>query len=256
VAQAKDLVPKGADWIPRKLADLERQIAELRSARRGESTGISRGGITLTDDSFLRMVSDADVEVVYIGPDEDGKQIFRLRRENGAGLLRTGTAGSNNFWALTDNQNRVIFSDDAIAGKGMARPWLPVVLYPQFVPNGAAGTLFANGYPAIPATALATEQVVWKGRAPISHPWLTVVGVFGQASGTTLTVVYRIKFYGTEVATWTVTDELQNAFYGPFDMADYVGDDWESIELTAQVTASSGSPNVALGFRGAYLHQS
>lgn len=246
----EDLTPAGNDWVVRELATLRAEIEELRAARSGEATTIGHGGVTIVNDGYLRMVDDNGTQIMYFGPDANGFQIARLRRENGALLLYTGKAGSNNFWALTDNLNKVIVSDDAIAGKGLARPWLPVFLTPTFAPSlPAAG---ATGTWCIDSTQVVTEVGLWEGRATISHPWIQVDGVWGHASGSG-TVTYRLKVNGIEVGNWTAAAGVVSR-QGPFSVADSVGRDWFSVQVTAQQTTGTGA--VRCHVLGCYLTQS
>lgn len=49
-----------------------------------------------------------------------------IRRPSGSLVFWTyGQGGSDSFWALYDKGGRIIFSDDAASGKGIATPWLP-----------------------------------------------------------------------------------------------------------------------------------
>lgn len=249
----KDLVPKGPDWISRKVADLERQITELRSARKAQATGVSKGGITLTEDSFIRMVTDLGVEAVYFGPDDNGRQIFRLRREQDRGIFATGSAGGRDFWALFDNTNHIIMSDDATTGRGMARPWLPVVLNPRFTPtDNTADTVWQ--YRRIAVSALASEQTLWDGRATISHPYIMLQGTWGQATGTN-SCTYRLLVGSEEVGTWSTSGAgLLLDWLGPFAISDdLINDDHVRVQIVAQ---GSGTGTVAAEVNEIYLRQS
>lgn len=233
----------------------EQQIQRLWKSVGLASATISRGGLTLLQDAFLRMVDDNDTEILYMGPDVDGKQIIRLRRESGAPVLSTYfTNGTTQFWALYDNTGRIIASDDALSGVGLARPWLPVPLYRHFVPRTITthtdGLGEVYGYSTIDATKIGAEVVLWDGFASISHPWISVVGVWGRALGTP-NVTYRLKVGGTEVGSWSPTG-LETSQKGPFDVSAQVGDDWTTVTLTA---ATSGTGVIACQVLGCYLHQ-
>ncbi len=250
MSKFEDLAPDGSDWVVRELRALRAELEELRSARSGEAMSVGSGGISITDDGYLRMVDDNNTQIMYFGPDANGVQIARLRRENGAFLLFTGKAGANNFWALTDNQNRVTVSDDAIAGKGMARPWLPVHLTPTYVPSTPA--VGVTGTWCLDSAQVVTEVGLWEGRAAVSHPWIQLDGVWGHATGSG-TVTYRLKVNGNTVGTWTAsTGEVSRQ--GPFSVADYVGLDWAPVQVTAQQTTGSGA--VRCHVLGCYLTQS
>jgi hypothetical protein len=246
------VTPTGQVNQPSNLLDrikrLELQYQQLWKAIGLTSATIERGGLTLLNDAFLRMVDDHDNEIVYIGPDDQGKQIIRIRRESAATVLYTYTAvGGRQFWALTDNDGRIIVSDDAESGTGLARPWLQVPLYPKFV--SASTPLYQ--YATIDAANLATEQQIWEGRVTVSHPKITINGVWGQATGSN-TTTYRLKVAGGQIGQWTVTG-LDVSRRGPFDLTRLVGTDDTVIELTAD---SNGTGLVAAQVLACHLRQS
>lgn len=109
-----------------RIIRLEKRVEKIWKKVGLASAVIRKGGLTLLDDAYLRMVDDNNDEIVYIGPDDEGKQIIRIRREGGADVLYTYTTGDRQFWALTDNARQIIVSDDAVSGQGIARPWIPI----------------------------------------------------------------------------------------------------------------------------------
>jgi hypothetical protein len=109
-----------------RIIRLEKRVEEIWKKVGLASAVIRRGGLTLLDDAYLRVVDDNNVEIVYIGPDQEGKQIIRIRREGGADVLYTYTVSGRQYWALTDNARQIVFSDDAVSGQGIARPWIPI----------------------------------------------------------------------------------------------------------------------------------
>ncbi len=261
--------------IMRRLAMLEDEVRQLRAARRLESATIGDGGlrikggtITVQNDGSivvedggdiimqgngrLLMTSPDDVDLVDIGPDATGRQAFYLRRHNGALLMWTSQHANTgrDFWALSDNANNTIVADDAESGVGLARPWLPVPMVLKFHPDGVAGDPYA--YATIDASKIGSETQLWDGRAAISHPKITVDGVWGRGSGD-VAMTYRLKIGGTTVGTWSETG-LVIAQRGPFDVSSLVGTDWASIEITAVATSGTGA--VACQVLATYLHQS
>lgn len=235
-----------------RLKRFERELQRLWKAVGLASATIARGGLTLIQDAFLRMVDDNGHEIVYIGPDAEGKQIFRLRREGGN--LMMYTAGNaqfgRDFWAFTDSNGRVIVSDDAETGHGMARPWLPLVLYAAFVPNtgdGQTGEL--TYYWNLDSDELVGEQTIWRGWTSVQHPWLRIRGTWGRASGD-VTATYRVLFDNVEVYSWT-TSTFDSYEWSPrIDVRDWVGTDYVNVEITASAT---GTGVVACQYWGGYL---
>ncbi|QFU94672.1 hypothetical protein [Amycolatopsis sp. YIM 10] len=234
-------VNQPSNIIDRVIA-LERELAAVRKKVGLSSAIITRGGLTLADDSYIKMTDSDGVEILYVGPDSEGKQRFVLRREGGATLMYT--AGSSHFgrdyWAMTDSSGRIIVSDSAETGVGLARPWLPVVLYPQFIPhtytdNPDIGEVF--GYMSINVSKLAGETTLWEGRASVSHAWMTIDGVWGWAVDQP-NVTYRLKLDGTEVGAWNVNAGVVVARQGRYSVAEFVGRDWVKVEVTASATGS------------------
>lgn len=212
----------------------ERELQRLWKAVGLSSATIARGGLTLLRDSFLRMVDDNDTEIVYIGPDSDGKQAFRLRRESGTLMFRT--AGSSVFgrdwWEWTDSEGRGLVADDAETGVGLARPWIPVVMYRMFDDSSTDGT---PGYSSIPVSELSGWTRLWEGTASIWHPWIRVGGVWGAALGTN-TTNYRLLVNGEEIGAWSEDRGAIVYNVDRFDVRHLVGTDWANIQLEASAT--------------------
>lgn len=230
-------VVAGANLLDR-IKRLERTVAEQFKKIGLSSARIDSGGLTLTNDAFFRLVDDLGVEIVYFGPDSLGRQIIRIRREGGGDVMWTGfTSGGTQFWRLTDRFNRELFSDDTITG-GMARPYLPVQMFPKF--SMAASSVYA--YLNLPAASVAAETTLWEGRIGlVSHPYFTLAGIWGQASGSNSTI-YRVRITGTQVATFTVGAALENNTKGPYSMSAYLGLPEVQVTVTAEAT---GTGNVA-----------
>jgi hypothetical protein len=230
-----------------RIKAMEAELKRLRAATGLSSATIRRGGLTLLDDAFLRVVDDTGVEIVYFGPDNEGRQILRIRREGGSDVMWTGfTSGGNQFWRLTDRTNRELISDDTESG-GIARPWLSVPLYARF--SMAASSTY--GYMNLAASSIASETVLWDGRIPlVSHPRLSISGIWGQASGSN-SATYRLKVNGTQVGTWS-TGALENGEHGPYNIGAWLDHTNAEVQLTVQ---ASGTGQVAAQVYGCWLRQ-
>ena len=233
-------VNQPSNIIDRVIA-LERELAAVRKKVGLSSAVIARGGLTLVDDSYIKVTDSDGVEILYIGPDAEGKQRFVLRREGGATLMYTAGSAQfgRDFWAMTDSTGRIIVSDNAEVGVGLARPWLPIVLYPKFTTHTysddpALGETF--GYMDIDTRQLSGETTLWEGRASVSHPWVTLDGVWG-ASVDNPNVTYRLRFDKTEVGSWDASS-LEVSRKGRFSVAEFVGRDWVPVTLTASASGS------------------
>lgn len=240
-------VVAGANLLDR-IKRLERTVAEQFKKVGLSSARIDTGGLTLTNDAFFRMVDDLGVEIVYFGPDELGRQIIRIRREGGSDIFWTGfTLAGNQFWRLTDRfTNRELFSDDTENG-GIARPWLSVPMFALF--SMAASSVYA--YMNVPIATIASETLLWEGRIPlVSHPRLSISGIWGQAAGTN-TSTYNLYVGGTLVGTWNSTS-LENGSHGPFDIDAKLDQSNTVVQLKA---VASGTGLVAAQVLGCWLRQ-
>lgn len=260
----------------RRLAALEREVQQLRSARRLESATIGEGGLTVKGAGGITMKSGGDIlvedggdirildggELHVIHP--DGNPLLHVRKSFGTGAyeiairreanepafaIQTQPDGTQ-YWSLWDRSGRLIVSDDANSGHGLARPWLPVPLAMKFVPDTAQGTPYS--YAVIDSGQITAQTQLWEGRVSISHPKITVDGVWGRGSGNVNTT-YRLKVNGTTIGSWNETG-LSVGQRGPFDTTDLVGTDWATIEITCVATSGSGA--VACQVLSSYLRQS
>lgn len=248
--------------IMRRLRQLEAELREMRSSRRLESSTIGAGGLTVKGEGGVTVENGGDLVVedggqfLALHPSgtamltmyqaENGKYEISIRRDDGSAAFQTITnAQGEQFWTLWDRDDRLLMSDDSVGGKGLARPWLPIFLYQQFPqPTGV-------GYAHLDASLITTEQTVWDGRAVISHPKITIDGVWGQASGSNNSS-YRLEVNGETVGSWNV-GTLIVAQRGPYDVSDHVGSDFAPVKLFASAT---GTGAVAAQVLGCYLRQS
>lgn len=235
-----------------QIADLRRQIADLRGAVGLSSATISRGGLTIKNNAFFEMDDASGNLVVYIGPDGSGNQIFQLWRPGGQAILATqlDVSSGRYFTAIHDWLGHQIFADDVQTG-GLARPYLAVPMYPLFTTNVAAGSVV--GYNTVNVTAITSETTLWEGRIPYgSHPRISIDGVWGQGSGSNNTT-FKLYVGGVAVGTWTENGVIEVARKGPFDISAVFGN--ESVQVQLKAT-SSGTGVVGAQVFGCHLRQS
>jgi hypothetical protein len=128
---------------------------------------------------------------------------------------------------------------------GLVNPQFPIVLYPQFISNGTAGT---TGQYRVNTGVIAT----WEGRIRASFPYVEIDGVWGNISGAGSTT-YALRLAGTVIGSWTETT-LAVARRGPFEIRSFVGLDWAKFELA--ITVSTGTGEKALQPLGCYFRDS
>lgn len=95
---------------------VEDQISRLWKAVGLSSATIAAGGLTLLNNAFLKMLGPTDNELVYIGPDDFGNQVVRIR--DAAGNIVFGSvSGGTGAQRVAINPNpagsaRIEFYDD------------------------------------------------------------------------------------------------------------------------------------------------
>lgn len=233
-----------------RVINLERGLEAVRKLAGLTSAIISRGGLTLLNDSFIKMVSSLGYQIFFVGPDPvTGRQTFELRRDNGSLVMRLYDFGGQQYWGLYDRSGSGIawVADDATTGVGLARPWLSHPLYPFFsLPSGL------YSYASVGVASVTSETVLWSGRIPsVTHPRVEIDGVWGQASGANNST-YRLKLNGNTIGTWNETG-LAVGRRGPFDVVPYIDASYAGIDLTC---VASGSGSVACQVVGFAQRQS
>jgi hypothetical protein len=137
---------------------------------------------------------------------------------------------------------------------GFVQPMWPIVMYPLFVPVGAAGTSIVAYTVNVGVTAS------WEGRARISHPKIEVDGIWGNASGVG-TNTYQLIVNNVTVGQWSTTggivvdhaSVLAGMSTGGFDVSGLLGHDWTGIKVSLVTNGSSGQ--AALQVLGAFFRQ-
>ena len=133
---------------------------------------------------------------------------------------------------------------------GWAEPWFAVPMTPKFTPP--ANTAFA--YSSIGTTASGMSQGVQlaEGRIPyVSHPRLSIDGVWGQASGTVVPT-YSLTVGALPAFTWSQTG-IAPTQQGPIDVSTLLRSTGVTVSLTVTWT---GSGSIACHPFGCYLRQS
>lgn len=236
-----------------RVAALERLVDQVRKLAGNTSSIISRGGLTLLNDSFIKMVDNLGQLILYAGPDNLGRQIFELRRENGQLVLRTFyLGGGQQVWALHDRTGRLIFSDDGVSGQGIAEPWIPVPIYTKAYPSTFLDALGTDL--TVPVSAC-SGAAIWEGRAgKVSHPMIQYDGVFGRVTGVSGSPTYTFKVGGTTIDSFSQT-AYGGTRRGPFDVSTFIGSTDIPVQLTVTATGT-GTDRIAAQPNAVYLRQS
>jgi hypothetical protein len=195
-------LPPDVATLARKVRALEREMSEMRAARRLESAAIGAGGLKITKGGRLAtetpdgqrvLDSGAISNASYNHVDGTPQQALFIRREDGSAALSvfaSAGSGARQFLALWDTSGTIIVSDDAISGVGLARPYLPVTLSP------AIGT----GWDYWPRTTASTMGDLLVGQIYRQQPQLAVVVVAATAGFFTFTADLTTYDHMSQVA--------------------------------------------------------
>lgn len=211
---AGDQVPGGTTDMARRLAALEREVRELRAARRLQNASVGSGGLRIVDGGRLSVETPEGRRMVDVGAissseydhaDGTKQQATFLRRDDGliyfgCYAYPPGGSGEVQAWRFYDHDGNNILSEDSESGTGLARPWLPM------------NTPVSSDSAQWPRTTVATFST-------ISTSWNTKWQP-------------RMRVYGLTAAVGTATGDVQllvnGAAWGPSvsigSNIDYTGD--------------------------------
>ena len=154
--------------IMRMIADLQRDMRELRAARRLPTSTID------ASQGALRIV-DGGVEILRIG-ELDGRYrgtVIRRRTGQTAFTSWSPAADDPGFVGLYDLHGSGIFTDDAVSGHGMATPWLSHPVGMSY--NTETSALW-------PGTSSASWTSLWQATIPLTHPRLRVLALYADSA--------------------------------------------------------------------------
>jgi hypothetical protein len=228
VTLVTDMVPPGADWLVRRVTDLERQVREPQAGRRLQAATLdaSRGA--------LRVV-DGYVEVLRIGDLGGGWRGTVVRRRTGQTAFTAWSPadGDPGYVGVYDLVGTAIFSDDVASGHGMATPYLSL-------PMGMA--INSETASLLPGTTSGSWTGLWQATVPLTHPKLRVKALFGDdVAGTA--GQGRLTIDGTQVgdavtlsSDWAWLDTTVDI--PDWSSRSYLGE--ADIELQARHTGGTG----------------
>lgn len=212
-----------------------------RYARSGalQNSAITGGaGLTIRDGGVLRAQYPSDKgggDAVYVGPlysATDGSYVgtgFLVQDTNGNDLatFRTDVGYGSTMQNIYDSGQRIIFGNDAASGQGLARPYIPGVLYPARYQDMTVGT------------NATTWDTLWQGTHYKQHPRLTV-GVSATMDTSGAAGQLRVLVNGVQLdTTKSVAFQIQN-----YSFTGAVAGEHESsllVQVQAQVVSGGGS---------------
>ncbi|MGW3330298.1 hypothetical protein ACWDF9_07085 [Streptomyces rubiginosohelvolus] len=234
---AGDQVPGGATDFDRRLKAMEREVRELRAARRLQNASVGSGGLRIVDGGQFTMQTPEGRRMVDVGAiassdydhtDGTKQQAIFIRREDGSLLFGCfayplGANGDLQAWTFYDREKNNILAEDTASGTGLARPWLPM--------NTPVAS-DSSQWPRTTNAAYTTVSTAWNTK------WQP-----------------RMRVYGLTAAVGTATGDVQlllnGAAWGPSvsigSNIDYTGDlpgdigDLFQLEVQARRVTGTGS---------------
>lgn len=249
--------PQPEDWGA-QLDALQRRIEEMER-KTLYSASIGSGGLTVKG-GFIRLVDDAGVERLYIGPSTFQQPpgvtqpAFMVRDSSGRVRLgvydaEPGAAYEPTVW-IFDDADHVAFTTDQQGG--IAEPWLPVPMYPKFIPTNFTNS--TNTDPCLPASAC-NGGAIWNGRiGKVSHPRIQFDITRGRVTGTNAVPTYSFYVNTNLIGTHSHTD-YGPTLVGPFDISNLLGTANIVVEVRVSATGT-GTDLIACGMNAVYLRQS
>ncbi|XQE88141.1 hypothetical protein ACN24M_24710 [Streptomyces microflavus] len=168
---AGDQVPGGATDLARRVQALEREVRELRAAKRLQNASVGAGGLRIVDGGRLSMDTPDGRRMVDIGavenPDYDHgdgspQQAMWFRREDGSTFFAcfsypAGGGGEEQAWTFYDRSGNNILAEDTSSGVGLARPYLPLN-----APVALDSTTWPRGFAATFSTISVAWNTLWQ----------------------------------------------------------------------------------------------
>ncbi len=215
-----------------RINDLERQVRELR---RGSlyNAAISQGGLEVRTPEGNVIMRAGEIPV-------GSATAFgvEMRRNNGSLQARFfDSGGGGGFWALFDEAENILFSDDTYSGQGIARPYL-----------GAAWMPYSEVLTPPIAVTSATFVKTHRAHFPKQQPRIRCLLLCDSDADTTGEII--LTDHGVQLGP-TVTVELGANAYAFLD-AEVSGAhmDHKYLDLEVRRTAGTGNVRVAPAWIG------
>lgn len=140
-----------------------------------------------------------------------------------------------NFTAIYDGSGKIVVSDDAVAAKGLATPWIPITF---------ANTTELASPPAARTTTNTTDTAIISTIAPVQHPKMYFWGYVYTSVGTdTVEVKFKNITNGT---TMYASTQGSGFLSGVFALGDFDPFDNHQIDVTVRRASGSGTVGFTL----------
>lgn len=231
-------------------SDLASQLTQLRNEIEAIRRVASNAGTT---SNTYSPHSDGSPQRVPLMTDEQGNWRAAIWDPN------TPSTQATQQWWMWDHLGNQFLTGDK--NGGWATPWLQVPMYPRFqaatsVTPSTTGTPYGYASISTSASGMAQNQLLWEGRIPyVSHPRISVDGVWGPASGTVVPT-YTLKVSGSSVGTWSYTTLTTGAQpvapINSWDISSLLGRTQIQVQITVAWTSTGV---IAADVLGVYLRQ-
>ena len=178
--------------INSEVRELKRQVQELTKRVGLSSAVISRGGLRIINSGELVMVDENEVVIFKVGKIDFGgiSSGVRMGFDNGNPAFLLGGPTGDQVWALFDENQTYLVTNDALSGHGLGRPYFAYPLAPTT-------DAVINGTVFVPSTSSASYVALYEGIPTVWHPRVAYhIGI--SATGVT---DWRILVNGTVVFT-------------------------------------------------------
>jgi hypothetical protein len=251
MGQGYQAQPEGMAGFAKKLADLQRQIDDLKAAAPIRNAAISGGaGLTLNGGGSVT-VDGGDITVL----DTNGNQVVKIGHDTAGirGVAFTSPAGVDMvdfyiepstgipFLRVLDSTGQACLVTNPLStGVGLGWPWIPFSLAPMVIAQWPYNTTGSFVTVAQCVTNRASQEIFVEAR---------VVCYSGATAGQARLLVNSVQVGSTATVGTGVTD----ANFGPAAAAGNIGTN-QFVELQTRVTAGAG--NCAAQAYGGYWLQS
>ncbi|MBS2962591.1 hypothetical protein KGA66_06000 [Actinocrinis puniceicyclus] len=228
--------------LNRRLADLERQVRELRAAKRLEAATVGDGGLNVAAEGSLNVIDEYGNYLMTLGkvtePISGATQYaFLINRQN-----PDGTPGQLAFSVysplgappqtagLYDAAGNTLWTDDGVAAQGIGRPYLSFPWAPD------AASLW-------PSTAAGAWTNLLVAQVPKQQPRLLVAGAATTPSGVTGQLRLWDYVNGVQIGSTVTVSSAPGGATWAIGPAAIGGNhlDTLQLQLQGQITGGAGA---------------
>lgn len=253
-----------SDPLVARVAALERALAALAN-KTLFSASIGAGGISINGGE-IDVNNGAAAHFFNVGPtgwvDGSGRQISAVTIADYLNNVifgqvpatTVGNVGTNWFWTMLDSAANQVIATDGLSGVGLAYPFENIAMYPTWNGLGTGGS--PGSYSQVAASLITANTAMWTGRIGyVSHPAISIEGIWGKASGTTSAVSYRLLVGSTTFGPWTIAagGGVVDAIH-QFDIHTMVGQLDVPVQVFAQSSVTSAD-SIACQVLGCHIRQ-